>query len=91
MPGSVVSCQGALYRARERCIVPGSVVSCQGALRAERCTDTRANSIFSGPMCFDENPFTCQCEKGNKKAEGFQISHFYRSFSNEIMEVKGLK
>ena len=55
------------------------------------------NSISSGPlntstfndMPFDENLFTCQCEKKTKtKAEGFQISHFYWSFSSEIMAVK---
>ena len=41
------------------------------------------NSIFSGPitstfnvMRFDENPFTCQSKKENKKAEGFPVSHF---------------
>ena len=56
-----------------------------------------AKSIFSGPitsifnaMCFDENPTTCQQEKEDKKAEGFKISHFYGSFSNDIMAVKGL-
>jgi len=43
--------------------------------RVERCTDAPANSIFYGPIRsvfnavrFDENPFTCQCEKENKKA-----------------------
>ena len=29
--------------------------------------------IFSVNMCFDGDPFTCQCEKEDKKAEGFQI------------------
>ena len=41
-------------------------------------------------MSFDESPFTCQCEKEDKKTEGFQIPHFYSSFSSEIMAVKGL-
>ena len=44
-----------------------------------------AHSIFSCPiiynestfntMCFDENHFTCQCEKVNKKAPRLQILH----------------
>ena len=42
-------------------------------------------------MCFDENPLTCQCEKEDEKAEGFQMSHFYWSFSSDIMAIKGLK
>ena len=41
-------------------------------------------------MRFNENPFTYQCKKEDKKAEGFQISHFYWSFSSDIMAVKGL-
>ena len=56
-----------------------------------------ASSIFSiihhsafNAMRFDENPFTRQCEKENKKAEGFQISHFYWPFSSDIMPAKGL-
>ena len=36
---------------------------------------------------FDENPFSCWCEKEDKKAEGFR--HFYLSFSNDIMAMKG--
>ena len=59
--------------------------------------DVPANSIFSGPitsvlnaMRFDENPFACLCGKEDKKTEGFQISHFYGSFSSDIMAVKGL-
>ena len=47
-------------------------------------------STFSA-VRFDENPFTYQCEKEDKKAKGFQISLFYWSFSNNIMAVKGLK
>ena len=41
-------------------------------------------------VCFDETPFTCQCEKEDKKAEGVQISHFYWSFLSHVMAVKGL-
>ena len=57
-----------------------------------------ANSIFSGPITsifnakhFDENLFTWQCEKEDKNAYRFQISHFYGAFSNHIMAGKGLK
>ena len=46
-------------------------------------------STFNG-MRFNENPFTCQCKKEDKKSEGFQILHFYWSFSSDIMAVKGL-
>ena len=28
-------------------------------------------------ICFDQNPFTCLCEKANIKAQGFQILQFY--------------
>ena len=59
-----------------------------------------ANSIFSSPilititstlnaMCIDENPFTCQCEKEDKRAERFQILHYYGSFLKD-MAVKRL-
>ena len=44
-------------------------------------------------MRFDEDPFTRQCEKTTTedlKAQGFQISHFYWSFSSDVMTVKGL-
>ena len=41
-------------------------------------------------MVFDKNPFTWQCQREDQKAEGFQISHFYGSFSNHTMAVKGL-
>ena len=33
---------------------------------------------------FDENPFTCQCEKEDRTAEGFKISQFDWSFSSDI-------
>ena len=48
-------------------------------------------STFSA-VRFDENPLTCQCKKKeDKKAQLFQISHFYWLFSSSIMAVKGLK
>ena len=50
----------------------------------------RSYNICINAMRFDENPFTFQCEKEDKKAYGSQISHFYGSFSNDIMAVKGL-
>ena len=41
-------------------------------------------------MRSDEKPFTCQCEKENKK--GLRVSDFtfYWSFSSDVMAVKGL-
>ena len=39
---------------------------------------------------FYGDPFTCQREKEDNKAERFQILHFHGSFSNNIMAVKGL-
>ena len=69
----------------------------QPACKISGLNGAPANSIFSGPitsilncMHFDGDPLTCQCEKQNKKVEGFQISHFYGSFSNDTMAVKGL-
>ena len=57
-----------------------------------RDRDVPANSIFSDPIAStlsaircDESPSTCQCEKENKKAERFQISHFYWSFRSDII------
>ena len=41
-------------------------------------------------MRFRQDPFTCQWERENTKAEGVQISHFYGSFSSDILAVKGL-
>ena len=41
-------------------------------------------------MHFDGDPFKCPHEKEDKKTYGFQISHFYGSFSNNLMAVKGL-
>ena len=40
-------------------------------------------------MRFNDNPFTCQCEKEKKNAYGFQTSHLYWSFLNDIIAVKG--
>ena len=51
----------------------------------------RSYNIYISAIRFDENPFTCQCEKEDKKAYGSQISHFYESFLNDIIAVKGLK
>ena len=39
---------------------------------------------------FYENPFTCRCEKENKKGLRVKILHFYWSFSSDILAVKGL-
>ena len=39
-------------------------------------------------MRFDENPFTCLCEKADEKVEGLQIWYFYWSFSSDIMAAK---
>ena len=71
--------------------------------RAERCTDEPANCVFSGHMTsilntmrFDENPFTCQSEKEDKKRKekkrlkGFKFRTFCESFSKNIMAVKQL-
>ena len=58
-------------------------------LMMHRHTSDPITSTFKA-MHFDENPFTCQCEKEVKQAEKFQIVHFYGSFLNDIMTVKGL-
>ena len=84
----------------------------------------RSYDIYFSAMCFDGDPFTCQCQNEGKTMEffgpmtsisvdiyflcvlmeilshasaknegknsGFQISHFYESYSNDIMAVKGL-
>ena len=40
---------------------------------------------------FDKkNPFSCQCETEDKKADGFRISHFDWLFSSDVMAVMGL-
>ena len=38
----------------------------------------------------NKKTLTCQCETEDKKAEEFQISLFYWSFSHDIVAVKGL-
>ena len=64
---------------------------------AERCMDEPAHGIVSGPipailnaMRFNGDPFTCHCDEEDKKTYGFQISHFYCSFSTDVMAVKVL-
>ena len=42
-------------------------------------------------MHFDEDPFICQREKEDEKAERFQISHFSWWFSNDIMIIMAVK
>ena len=41
-------------------------------------------------MLFDGDPFAYHCNNNNKKVYGFQISHFYGSFSNDTTAMKGL-
>ena len=48
------------------------------------------NTSTLNALNFDKNPFTCQCETEDKNTDGFQILHFYWSFSSDIMAVKGL-
>ena len=45
-------------------------------------------STFSA-VCFDENPFTCQCEKENKQVEGFHILHLYARFQVTPWQRRG--
>ena len=59
--------------------------------------DAPANCVFSTPvtspfnaMCFNENPFTSQCEIEDRSSYGFQILRFCSSFSTNIMAVMGL-
>ena len=69
---------------------PFTVPACQIS-GLNRCTDAPANSIVSGPvnsgtlnaMCFDKTPFTSQFEAEDRRAERFQISLFYWSFSSD--------
>ena len=42
----------------------------------KQCIFRSYNTSTFNVMRFDENPFTFQREKENKKAERFQISHF---------------
>ena len=60
----------------------------ESAFSAMRCHENANASTFNGVL-FDENPFTCQSEKENKKAYGFQTSPFYWSFSSDITAVMG--
>ena len=69
---------------------------------AERCMFAPAHSIVSGPipaslnaMRFNGDPFPCHCDEEDKKAYGGGgggggISHFYCSFSTDVMAVKVL-
>ena len=62
--------------------------------RAERCTDTPTNSIFSGPIT---HLFSMQCvlmkilshAGAKKKTKRLTILHFCWSFSSDIVAVKG--
>jgi len=56
----------------------------------ENCTSWKLPEYFTTVVCFDENRFTHQREEEDEKADGFQISHLYGSFSNDIMAVKRL-
>ena len=49
------------------------------------------NTSTFNAMRFDANPFSCQCEKEDKEAEGSQMWHLYWSFSSDVMAVKGLE
>ena len=44
-------------------------------------------SMFSA-MRFDGDAFICQCDKEDKEASGFKMSHFYWSFTSDITAVK---
>ena len=48
------------------------------------------NTSTFNAMRFDENRLTRQCENEDRNSSGFQISHFYWSFSSDIIAVKGL-
>ena len=50
----------------------------------------RSYDIYFQCMCFDADPFTCQCKKEDRNSKGFHILHFYWSFSSDIVAVKGL-
>ena len=41
-------------------------------------------------MHFDGDPFTCQRKGEDEKADGFQISHFYCSFSSDVVAANAL-
>ena len=48
------------------------------------------NTSTFNAMCFDENPFTCQCEKEKKRLKGFKFRTVIGRFQSDIMAVKGL-
>ena len=56
----------------------------------KQCIFRSYNTSTFNAVRFDESSFTCQCEKEDKKAERFQVSHFYWPFASDIMAVKGL-
>ena len=47
------------------------------------------NSSTFNVMRFSANPFSCSCEKEDRRLKGF-VSHFYWSFSSDFTAVKGL-
>ena len=57
-------------------------------LQTERYILWSYNTSIFDAMHFDENPFHMTVWKSKQK--GFQISHFYWSFSSDDMAVKGL-
>ena len=80
-------------RRRDRELTPSlpQPVKCLGwKMHGVTCKLYIFRSIFHLLSCFDENLFTCQCDKEKKKAQGFQILHFQWPFSSDIMAVKGL-
>ena len=56
----------------------------------KQCIYRSYNTSTFNAMRLDKTPLTCQCETEDKKAEEFQISLFYWSFSHDIVAVKGL-
>ena len=53
-------------------------------VQVKQCIFRSFNQAAFDARRFNENLFTYQCEKEDKKAEGFQISHFYWSFSVHV-------
>ena len=62
----------------------------QGRACKQCISDPSYNTSTFNAVRFDENPFTCLCNKEDEKAEGFQIWYFYWSLSSDIMAVKEL-
>ena len=86
-----------LWRSHWVCLTPSLPPACTISGLNDAGTCLQANSIFSGPitsifnsMLFDGDPFAYHCNNNNKKVYGFQISHFYGSFSNDTTAMKGL-